>query len=345
MSFIWLLITIFVGAYIYALFRNHRQELPNPEKLKHVAKPPSQPPASKASNSIRQVEARAVRLGEIIRDSLVIVQNTKSLETRVSRLAVAEKSMAELSKLLHEHDMTMQGSVDRILSQEIEKFRAKLNEYEFRASLELKTPLHILLANGKKTYSPQETPPKAPPEQWMGHWINNSLFKQFPTWREIGFDIDERPLDAGWTDIGPVDRERYIDFLINIRSCCEQEIGISARINGLYAIEKSDKYSEFFFKHGGVESVIDELFPLVVTTIPSVNKVASAALLKAGLDSVDKISSASDSELLQLPSIGPKTLTSIRFWINGFVGDATNVRVDNVIKLGKAHEIAQLKLM
>lgn len=345
MSFIWLLITIFVGAFIYALFRNHWQELPNPEKLRRAAKPPSQSSAPHDSYAIGQVEARAVRLGEIVRDSLAIVQNTKSLETRISRLAVAESTMFQLSKLLDENDIKMQNDADRILLREVEKYREQYNEFYFVATQQLRTPLAVLLADGKKSYAPKNKPPPNPPEEWMGIWVNKYMFGYCPTFRELGIDIDELPPSTKATEIGPIEGDGYLNFLIDIRSCCEQEIAINARISGLYAIDKAGKHTAYFSKHGGVEAVIDQLFPLVVTTIPSVNKIAAAALIKAGLDSVDKISSASDAELLQLPSIGPKTLISIRFWIDGFVGDATNVRNDNVIKMGKGYEMAQLKLM
>jgi len=341
---LWILVFIFVGAFLFTIAKKKTESTQSQpaRRLKDI----KQTQAAAAGNQeLRLAEANAVRLGEIIRESLVIVERTKSVETRISRLGVAETKMQELSLLLDQYDITMHGNADRILLKAVEKHREQYNEYCFAATLQLRTPLAILLADGKKAYAPRNSPPPGPPEMWMGIWINKYMFGYLPTFREMGVDQDEIPPGTRASDIGSIQGDGYRDFLIDVRSCCEQEVSINDRVSGLYELSTIAKNKCYFDKLQGVESVIDSLFPLVVTTIPSVNKIAAAALLKAGIDTVEKISAASDAELLQLPSIGPKTLSAIRFWIDGFVGDAINSRIDSVIRINKSHEIARLKLM
>lgn len=99
---------------------------------------------------------------------------------------------------------------------------------EFCATMQLRTPLRVLLRHGEIHSNINTEPPKIAKEMWEGLWIH-----QIMTWREMGINIDEMSESTIASDIGQVNEENYLPFLLAFRNIVELSEPIDSRIKKL----------------------------------------------------------------------------------------------------------------
>jgi len=137
-----------------------------------------------------------------------------------------------------------------------------INGLEFIATLQLRTPLRVLLRHGEIHRDINTAPPKYAKEMWEGIWTFNTK-----TYRELGIDIDKIK-GTHASDVGQVMADDYLPFLIAIRKIVELNEPIENRIKKLREMPISDEWKTYVEKHGGIEKIIRYFFSGFIDIIP-----------------------------------------------------------------------------
>ncbi|MFZ2418773.1 MAG: hypothetical protein WAW22_09715 [Smithellaceae bacterium] len=199
---------------------------------------------------------------------------------------------------------------------------------EFIATLQLRTPLRVLLRDGEIHRDKNTAPPKYAREMWEGIWTFKTR-----TFHEMGIDLPELPKSGeSASDIGYVLRREYLPFLKAVREIVELDEPIEKRIEKLHDISKVDKWKSYIERHGGIEKIIRYFFPKFIDTIPSLNQSAEDELCKLGLNAPNRIAAAPDKTLLSIKGIGQAKLKAIRDYCAGITDNRDADRVENVIR-------------
>ncbi|NMG32368.1 helix-hairpin-helix domain-containing protein [Aromatoleum evansii] len=197
-----------------------------------------------------------------------------------------------------------------------------IDGHEYCATLQLRTPLAALLKDGERT--PSRTPPENPFEMEHGAW-----FPTTRTWRDLGIDLDELSDGEVASDIGPVDRLSYRNFLISLKIVAsDREATIADRIERIKSVLTMPEHRSFSRRHGGQASVIEKLFPRVLSAIPGLTRPAAEELWKARIRCISRIRQTSDERLLELPGIGKKKVDALRAFCAEYCGDPLAERID-----------------
>lgn len=321
--------------------RNHSQQVwrtrtppsPRPSQPERVFTWAENFAANQAENLIR-----------IINDSAQLANKSKNLKTRRSRLGVAQDRLAELKILVAQHSFLSLTSLEKFesglqaLSVEIEAdAHANSHNYpnsdiisglKFCATMELRTPLRVLLRHGELFSDLPNDPPQIARAMWEGIWTTYG-----PSFRELGIELDEPPPGQVASSIGsiPPDGGDYLKFLIAVREIVESANSINDRMALIISEVSRPKWH--MFKHARFHSaydIADYFFPLFVSTIPRLTRRATEGLRKLGLDTPDTLDAATDAQLLSVPGIGPRALLEIRKKCNETTIDRENSRVDQV---------------
>jgi len=202
--------------------------------------------------------------------------------------------------------------------------------FEFSATLQLRTPLRVLLRDGELYPKNDGRQPQIAREPWEGIWLT-----ALRTYEEIACGPDStadsieffRRLDAGFaaagrkvaSHIGPIRADEYLPFLISIREIVELNDSIENRINKLREMLSVCEWQEFLDRHGGTEKIVDYFFPKFMN-------------LAAGLDTPNRIAAATDETLLGIKGIGPAKLKTIRDYCAGIAGNRDGDRLDRVLR-------------
>lgn len=196
---------------------------------------------------------------------------------------------------------------------------------EFSATMQLRTPLRVLLKHGELHKDPNISPPSYTKELWEGIWIAKSK-----SWRELGLDIDELHESLVASEIGPIKVSEYLPFLIAVRTVIERHETIDVKINELHKLLLSDQWQTFISKHGGKVKLINLLFPCFIDTIPALSNDSIKELRRLALLTANDIEKTSDSELLNIKGIGKAKLNKIRDYCAAVAENRDNQRVDSV---------------
>lgn len=193
---------------------------------------------------------------------------------------------------------------------------------KYCATLQLRTPLRILLKDGE-TWS-EGVPPDSE-EPWHGIWVH-----EIKTFRELGIDIDEIPEGDSASDVGCIKHGEYLAFLIDIRKAAEADGSIKCRIELLRLVMREKRYTKFIKKHSGQSRIIDYFFPPIIDTIPGISSAVSKALRESKIATIHKLRKITDKDLLAIKGIGPKALKKIREFAESYSGDDKLDRADTV---------------
>ena len=201
---------------------------------------------------------------------------------------------------------------------------------EFCATLQLRTPLRVLLRHGELYLKNDGLQPQIAREPWEGIWLT-----ALKTYEEIACGPDStadsidffRRLDAGFaaagrklaSHIGPIRADDYLPFLIAIRKIVELNDSIENRIDTLRGSLSVCKWQEFLDRHGGTEKIVQYFFPKFMN-------------LAAGLDTPNRIAAASDETLLGIKGIGPAKLKAIRERCACITENRDADRLDSVLR-------------
>jgi hypothetical protein len=204
---------------------------------------------------------------------------------------------------------------------------------QFSATLQLRTPLRVLLRHGETHVDKRTPPPKITKEAWEGIWITKTK-----TYRSLGVDIDELPEGACASDAGAVRPSAYLPFLIAVRKIVELDEPVEERIKKLRAMPIHPEWKEFIAHYGpsyrnrnkGMEWVIERFFPQFIYSVPRLTQGEVEALTRLGLDTPNRITAASDETLLGINGIGRAKLQAIRDYCSGISADRDAAKAENV---------------
>lgn len=186
---------------------------------------------------------------------------------------------------------------------------------KFNATMQLRTPLRVLLRHGEIHTDGTKPPPKIALERWEGIW-----FPKAKTFKELGIDVPELPPPSTHaSDVGPIRPDDYLPFLIAVRRIIEAHDTIEHRIEKLREMPIVADWRVFVSKHGGIDGIIEGFFPKFMN-------------LATGLDTPNRIAAVSDETLLGIKGIGPAKLKAIRERCACITENRDADRVENVIR-------------
>ena len=315
------------------------------ENKKNFDKPASKAPSDRDTQILT---SSAQQLVSLINESLQLSNNSRNPETKVSRLDFAKDKLEELQAMVAKYQFLKITSLDAVQRSidELEHEYKKAGHYskgkpkdinssithkdiiddsqngkldgwaddeliegfEFCATLQLRTPLRILKRHNEQ-FKGRGKPPKIVDEQWQGYWSPKAK-----SWRDLGIDIEEAPMDTMASDVGPIpsDGGDYLKFLIAIRDIVERKNSVTKRLAELNAEMENGKWNVFVQKLGGKQAITDYFFPCFIETLPGLQNETVAALRELELSTPKAITTVPDKTLLALKGIGPAKLKKIR---------------------------------
>jgi len=199
---------------------------------------------------------------------------------------------------------------------------------EFSATMQLRTPLRILLRHGEIHADRNTKPPEIAREGWEGGWL-----PKLKTFRELGVDIDGPPPGSHASHIGQIVDRDYLPFLIAIRQIVELNESIEYRIKMLREMLSVCNWQEFLNMHGGTEEIVQYFFPRYIHPMPTLSPSAMNEFVRLRyFDTPNLIDAATDEELLSIKGIGPAKLKAIRKHFADLSKHRDADRVENVIR-------------
>jgi len=199
---------------------------------------------------------------------------------------------------------------------------------EFIATLHLRTPLRTLTRHGEAHTDINKEPPAIASEDWEGCWV-----PKIKSLEEIlGHKFNEPPAGLHSSEIGPISPSEYIPFLIAIRKIVELEEPMQNRIDKLRVMLITCEWQNYVEKHGGIEMIVQKLFPRTIRTMPKLNDEVKRELANIGIESLQQLSLASDKQLLSIKGIGPVKLKAIREHCEDMAKGRDAERVDAIIR-------------
>lgn len=198
---------------------------------------------------------------------------------------------------------------------------------EFCATMQLRTPLRVLLRHGEIHSNINTEPPKIAKEMWEGIWIH-----QIKTWSEMGINMDEIPDSTIASDIGQVKQEDYLPFLITVRKIVELNDSIENRIKMLREYPMIGDWRTCVESHDGINNIIEELFPQFIRTIPKISKAEVSGFKSLGLLTPNLIAAASDEAILSIKGIGQAKLKKLREYCAGISSCRDNERIESLTR-------------
>jgi len=202
------------------------------------------------------------------------------------------------------------------------------NGFEFCVTLQLRTPLRVLLRHGELYPKNDGRQPQIAHEPWEGVWV-----PAIKTWEELGINgIPEFPESTEASDVGSVMSSDYLPFLITVRKIVESNDSVDSRIKMLREYPMYGDWKTYVEKHGGIEKIINRFFPRFLDTIPKLNDTTKAGLSNIDLDTPNLLASATDEILLGIKGIGQSKIKTMRDYCASIIDYRDNVRCENVKK-------------
>jgi len=280
----------------------------------------------------------AQRIVQIINESLQIANTTKNIETKISRVRLARQKLNELIQYankfpfikidkLHEVELNIRefeteiakhNNVSIKLQDDETYYKSKdlIKGLIFHATLQIRTPLSVLIHHGERYCGPPSKAPQYGTES-DGYWSYELI-----TWRELGLDIDEMSTVESASDVGPVRAAEYIPFLIDFRKIVEGQESIDVKIANIKKLCRDNKQYQKYFRLLNKFNKYKGDFPASffynqLIAIPGIGAKSAKALFEAGINSFDDLKNADDKTLLATPGLGPAALKKIRGFFEG----------------------------
>lgn len=190
----------------------------------------------------------------------------------------------------------------------------------FAATMQLRTPLRILMRHGQILPLGTELPDDF--EQWMGIWVPKTKSFEELTGGRIKEDLRLEYEETAASAIGPVKPSEYLPFLMAIREVVEdQSLSAPKRMQAVEALCCRQEFKEFAERHGGAEEIFSYLYPTILSVIPGLTISSREALAAMGICSVGAIRRSSDKTLSSLKGLGPAKIARIRAFCDAYKGD------------------------
>jgi len=182
-----------------------------------------------------------------------------------------------------------------------------LEGMEFRATLQIFTPLSVLKRHGELFQGRPSSAPKYGSER-DGIWIYKTK-----TWSQLGIDLPELSEVESASDVGPVNPSDYLPFLIDLRAIFESDKDDNEKIKAIkFLHKKSQIYADFLSKLENFYDGFPEiLFYKDFAKIPGVGLKMASKLYSSGFLTVESILNASEYELSKVPGLGPAKIKKI----------------------------------
>lgn len=194
---------------------------------------------------------------------------------------------------------------------------------EFFATLQLRTPLRVLLRNNEIHADKKTKPPQIAREPWEGIWLPKVNQE---------YDLTGGRAGSCASDIGDVQQDDYLPFLIAIRKEVEAHSSIERRVEALRLMRLEDNWQVYLHEHGGMQEVINKFFPDFISSLPGVNPEIKHELFSIDMDTPNKLSAISDNALLDIRGIGPSKLQKIRSYCEGITNNQDSTKIDGVLR-------------
>lgn len=191
---------------------------------------------------------------------------------------------------------------------------------EFCATMQLRTPLRVLLRHGEIHTDRDTKPQEIACERWEGIWLPKTVYSNY------------YPSGTHASSIGQIIASDYLPFLISIREIVELNDSIENRIGNLREMLSECDWQEFLGRHGGTEKIVQYFFPRHITPMPKFSASVVSELSRLGLDTPSRIAAAPIEMLLGIKGIGPAKLNAIRGHCADMAKHRDADRVENVIR-------------
>jgi len=212
----------------------------------------------------------------------------------------------------HRNDNSLQPNDDHLYSDN----QDVTSGLEFRATLQIRTPLSVLEHHGETFRGP---PSKAPVycSEADGGWD-----LKLKSWAELARNESvKRRLEAIGepehecaSDVGLVKPSEYLPFLKDFRRIVENPSAVSSLLNELDSLARSNPtYQHFWQKlNETYRDFPKSFFYTKFTEAPGIGAKAAKAIFESGIHSVAELCAASEADLIDIPGIGKKTLERLR---------------------------------
>lgn len=191
---------------------------------------------------------------------------------------------------------------------------------EFCATMQLRTPLRVLLRHGELHTDRDTKPQEIACERWEGVWLPKIVHSHY------------YPSGTHASEIGQIIVGDYLPFLISIREIVEIDDSIENRIGNLREMFLECDRQEFLSRHGGSEKIVHYFFPRHITPMPKLSASVVSKLSRLGLDTPSRIAAAPDETLLGVKGIGPAKLNAMRGHCADMAKHRDADRVENVTR-------------
>lgn len=304
--------------------------------------PPADPVEPTGQQQVEMIAAMAQRMVDVVNESIRIAGHSQNIETRLSRLRVARERIAQIQELAADYPFL---KIERLA--DVERDLAKIDretdwlesppntprwtEVRFLAMPRMTTPLASLVRHGEVRPANGELP--ALPG---GGWV-----PVIPSLREtirdsLGVDLPSADLPPiGATDVGAVNVDRYIEFLIALKQAATSSPSIDECALAVDEICEQPESRDYVEAHDGARTMIERIFPTVLEMLDFIPPLIRSDMAAAGLTTVERIGTASDASLLAIAGLGPTRLRKLRAWCRDFRGDRHSARLaaDNAARL------------
>ncbi|TFW15930.1 hypothetical protein [Duganella callida] len=286
------------------------------------------------------VVGQLLNLVRIINESAQLAAKSTNIDTRRLRLDLAREKLREFEFIAAKYPRikatnlnelkagiaAIQVEIDATFELHPLQRGGIYDGWEYRAVMHFSTPLEHLLLHGTRDLE-QTRMPGAPPGDY-GHWRARTK-----TLRQMGVDMDE-PAPA-WVPLEVQVRNGddwgYRDFLVALRLAAETPGLIEHRHNAVFAAASDPRWGKYRGLIGHrAEDLCGWFFPRFIDTIPGLPYTAVTAMWDVALDTPNRISDASDDQLLKIKGIGPVTLRKLRARCAEILEGRDEVRLDRI---------------
>ena len=185
-----------------------------------------------------------------------------------------------------------------------------ISHLKFNATLQLRTPLSVLVHHGEIFKENGKVPPNYAKEEWQGIWITKTK-----SYIELGLYIDEIPSGTVSTDIGSVEEDEakdYLEFLIKFHTISESEIDVEEKIIKIKHLYKSDaNFKKYYIRQtGDKKDFLESYFKLLIRNVLPSN--IANSFKEAGYRTLKDLKGANPKDLLSLKNVGHATISKLK---------------------------------
>lgn len=245
-----------------------------------------------------------------------LIKNSPFPHLNFERFFALIEPHIRLKKKVEYEEGSIGSLQDKPLSEWIGNNDDIISGLEFHATLQLRTPLEVLIHHGEVFSRKEGRPPQYAKEAWQGVWTH-----KLKSWSEIDPDLgwsDESPMCSVATEIGglePDEQKQYLDFLIKFHTISESESTADEKIKQIKQLEKSDSNFRAYYKKQskGDKEFLESYFNLLIKNIlpPKVTK----SLNDVGYRTLKDLKGVDPKELLKLEGVGKATIDKLASYL------------------------------